>query len=40
MSAEQKIPKLDSKTDLDKLKQACLDKPLIILFWAEWDDAS
>ena len=32
--------KLLTKDDFDKLKQACIDKPIIILFWAEWDDSS
>lgn len=36
----EKIPKLQTEEDLNKVKKDCADKAIVILFWAEWDDNS
>jgi thioredoxin-like negative regulator of GroEL len=36
----EKIEKLETEADLNKVKKDCADKAIVILFWASWDDNS
>lgn len=37
---QQKLEKLETTEDLNKLKKVCTDKAILILFWASWDESS
>ena len=39
-SSSPQIPKLGTNEDLEKMKAQCLDKPIIVLLWASWDEHS
>ena len=32
--------KLETEDDLKNLKKGCSDKPILALFWADWDESS
>lgn len=39
-SSSSQLPKLATNEDLEKMKAKCLDKPIIVLLWASWDEHS